>query len=169
MKSNDLDESEHLSIWKCSGKTNERSWNCLYSIIHWFKAANISAFLYFWSYGLEWNNRQPSNMKHYQAWGFFLIGIFDISLFSSLPWSLITFLWQNFGHVVALLFLLSVYGVMGIISLLFSLLLLILLVEKKKKYWSRLYINIPASCKSAFIFPSNVFSFLFVFIRSEEC
>ena len=91
MKSNDLYESEHLSIWKCSGKTNERSWNCLYSIIHWFKAANISAFLYFWSYGLEWNNRQPSNMKHYQAWGFFLIGIFDISLFSSLPWSLITY------------------------------------------------------------------------------
>lgn len=112
---------------------------------------------------------QPSNMKHYQAWGSFFIGIFDISLFSSLPWSLITFLWQNFGHVVALLFLLSVYGVIGIISLLFSLLLLILLVEKKKKYWSRLYINIPASCKSAFIFPSNVFSFLFVFIRSEEC
>lgn len=69
----------------------KRGWVWWRAILQWLQAADVSLSLHFWSWGLGLNNRQPSNIKHYQAWGIFLLGflIFHCFLACLCLWSLI--------------------------------------------------------------------------------
>lgn len=100
MGSNDLDEFEHLSIWKCSGEANERGWN-FYMLS--FSDSKLQTFLPFYTFEVkDWNgiidNLPTWNIIKLEGF-FFLLGflIFHCSLVCLGLWSLIplTKVWSS--------------------------------------------------------------------------
>lgn len=74
-----------------------KGWICLYAIIQWFKTADIPFFT-FEGRVLGLNNRQPFNMKHYQARGFLFFIFLIYHCFLVCLWSFIplTKIWSFF-------------------------------------------------------------------------